>query len=339
MLCRPRSLAARLVETVLLIGGCAPATLTAEPPGHVLAARDDGWPWLGGVHPAVAEMPAEREQSIAAVGRWIADEEPDPTLRIKAIHDWVATRIAYDLDAADEHFITGQDAEHVFANRRGVCLGFANLAVALGTAAGLDIVEIEGDVRASNADPVELHAWNAARIGDRWVLFDATWDAGAADDTFLRSYGTEYLMPPPAIFAATHYPEDERWLLLATPMSHEQWLDGLAMPPAFFARGLALRRATRQGTESARIELDNPLGLDLSAAITEAGTTLLSDCLQVGALQDPELPKLPGDPVGAAFRCPLHGRGDYLVMLWNDGVWLGELSVHVDAAAASATDP
>ena len=307
----------RFIAIVILLAGCTSTGLGTAPPSDVLAARDDGWPWVDGVHPAVVDIPREHERSIESVARWIADAEPDPTLRIKAIHDYVATHITYDIAARDATFdFPDQSAEAVFAKRLGVCEGFAKLAVALGTAADLDIVEVDGDVRVSNADAIELHAWNAARIGDRWVLFDATWDAGRGDETFHRSYSTEYLMTPPAIFAATHFADEERWRLLVRPMSRAQWLNDLAMPPAFFARGLAVRGATRHGTETARIVLDNPLDLDISAAIATAGTTSQQACAHEDSSED-------------AFVCPLRGRGHYLVDLWNETVWLGELAVHV----------
>lgn len=66
-----------------------------------------------------------------------------------------------------------QDAEDVFRTRTGVCAGYANLAAAVGTVAGVEIVYVGGWAR--KEDGLEGHAWNAARIEGRWHLFDATW--------------------------------------------------------------------------------------------------------------------------------------------------------------------
>ena len=56
-------------------------------------------PWLEDrVHPVVARMPASAETSIEAVGQYIAQRVLDPIERIKALHDWVADRIAYDAE-------------------------------------------------------------------------------------------------------------------------------------------------------------------------------------------------------------------------------------------------
>jgi hypothetical protein len=44
-------------------------------------------------------MPRDAETDIAAVARYIKEREPDPKQRVKALHDWVADRIAYDAPA------------------------------------------------------------------------------------------------------------------------------------------------------------------------------------------------------------------------------------------------
>lgn len=46
------------------------------------------WPRKNaGLHPAVAKMPPGMETSIESVARYIAREETDPFLRVKALHD------------------------------------------------------------------------------------------------------------------------------------------------------------------------------------------------------------------------------------------------------------
>ena len=57
---------------------------------------------------------------------------PHPAGRLKAAHDWVADRIAYDAPAYAVHKYPPQDAETVFARRVGVCAGYAELLAALG---------------------------------------------------------------------------------------------------------------------------------------------------------------------------------------------------------------
>ena len=60
-------------------------------------ASPNRYPWPAEVHPVVVDMPREVEVSVASVGKYIAERETDPMLRVKALHDWVADRIAYDV--------------------------------------------------------------------------------------------------------------------------------------------------------------------------------------------------------------------------------------------------
>src|SRR4029450_8738684 len=112
--------------------------------------------------------------------------------------DYVADRIAYDTDAYRRREFGNQDAPTVFQRRTGVCAGYANLLAALRKGTGDDIRVVSGDARTDGTDLTgEGHAWNVARIGDAWVLIDATWDAGSVSDQgFKKAYGTEYSLTP-----------------------------------------------------------------------------------------------------------------------------------------------
>jgi hypothetical protein len=294
-------------------------------PGY--RTRTDAWPFAATLHPAVASMPTDAERSITAVGQHLAAAEPDATLRVKAVHDYVASRIAYDVPAYRAHDIPDQSATTVFARRIGVCAGYAQLATAIGEAAGLEIVVVVGDARTPGEDPSgEGHAWNAARIGDRWVLFDATWDAGAVDgDTFTAEYRTDYLMAPPEVFGHTHFPEDPKWQLVATPKGRAAFVANAAMAPAFHARGLGLRTPSSGHTrvrDELTIVLDNPLGVAVRGDIAEEGARINFD---VCAGTEHDAPN-----VGAAsVRCGFPRPGRYHVRLWDGDAYLG--LVQVDA--------
>lgn len=63
-------------------------------------ASNSPWPWKDSrtIHPLVASMPSNVETSIKSVAEYIAQRESDPYLRIKALHDYVISRLVYDLD-------------------------------------------------------------------------------------------------------------------------------------------------------------------------------------------------------------------------------------------------
>jgi len=239
----------------------------AKPPETPSAAPSAAlaWPLPEQLHPLVVNMPAQAEASIASVGRYIAEHESDQRLRIKALHDYVADRVAYDAEAYADHRYPPQDAETVFRTRMAVCAGSAQLLAALGQAAGEQIVVVVGDARTRGSDVTgEGHAWNAARIADDWTLIDATWDAGSVEGrTFTKRYETSYLFAPPAVFAISHFPDEPRWQLQSPPLSRGDFFRAPMMRAEFHAMGLELLGPDRSQVsvdEVFEIAVGNPKG-------------------------------------------------------------------------------
>jgi transglutaminase-like putative cysteine protease len=304
-----------------------PQAIEADP--VVGARRPDGtplWPLPPTLHPLVASLPPEAERSIDSVARYIAERESDPWMRVKALHDYVADRIAYDADAYRRREFGNQDAPTVFQRRMGVCAGYANLLAALAKVTGDDVRVVPGDARVDGTDLAgEGHAWNAARIGEAWVLIDATWDAGSVGpEGFKKSYGTDYLFAPPEIQGVTHFPEDERWQLREPPLTRGEFFRQPVLRPRFFADGLRLVSPDRsQVTVSgaAELALDNPRGRYLMAKTQRDGSSAESECQVSYDRQD------------ARIRCALAEEGSYRVRLYSNREefgryqWLAELFV------------
>jgi transglutaminase-like putative cysteine protease len=221
------------------------------------------WPMQATLHPLVTSMPPEAEQSIASVARYIKEREPDPVQRVKALHDYVADRIAYDAVALAENNFPSQEAEDVFRAKMAVCAGYATLLEALGEQTGDEIVVVTGVARdmGGRVDGVG-HAWNAVKIGELWYLMDATWNAGTVEGrTFTKHYTTDYLFTPPHIFAHDHLPEQEDWQLLAKPITRAEFMRQPVLRPEFFAAGLELVSPTRSQVDAQgqiEVKLRNP---------------------------------------------------------------------------------
>jgi hypothetical protein len=236
-----------------------------KPSASTETANSKGWPWTGaGLHPAVANMPASVEISIESVAQYIASQEKDPMLRVKALHDYVADRIAYDAPNYFAGNYPPQDAETVFQRRVAVCAGYAKLLEALGQAIGEEIVYVTGDSRNSTSDlEGQSHAWNAAKINGQWYLIDPTWDSGSVDRAsgFKKGYKTDYLFPPPEVMGISHFPKDEAWQLRSQPITRGEFLRQPMMRAKFFAEGMKLVSPTRSQTDTtsnAVIQLQNP---------------------------------------------------------------------------------
>lgn len=212
-------------------------------------AGADRWPVAATVHPAVQAIPAELEESVQSVGAYLKRAVPEPLDRLKAIHDYVATRVAYDTASLEPGQRQPQDADTVLRRGLGVCAGYANLMVAIGEAAEVRVVYIIGHSRDNQEGGVSgtYHAWNAAEIDGKWYLIDATWDAGASNEQgiFEADYKTDYFLTPPDIFATTHLPEEPAWQLSPAPISRGEFTRRPMMRPSFFAADLSLLNIDR----------------------------------------------------------------------------------------------
>jgi transglutaminase-like putative cysteine protease len=254
------------------------ATATPTPtPTPIERARSSNapeaptWPMATLLDPSVVDMPAGSEATIQSVASYLRERLPAPLARLKAVHDWVADRVAYDAESYLAGRYGPQDAESVFSSRKSVCAGYANLLQAIGRAAGLEVVYLSGDARTRGNDlSGQGHAWNAARVDGKWYLLDATWDSGfLAGSRFKKRYSTEYFLTPPRIFTLDHLPDDAKWQLLERPLSRGEFLRQPALAPRFFAQGLELVAPDRSQVDvqgKLEISLKNPQNVHLLAS-------------------------------------------------------------------------
>lgn len=138
--------------------------------------------------------------------------------KIRAIHDWVAHNIAYDVKNYFDNTMKSEDytALAVLKNKKAICQGYSQLTAALARAAGLRarvVGGIGGTENIENAlskDPDNLqkfanHAWNEVLCDGKWVIMDTTWDAGGVGgNQFYWNYTTKYFNPSPQVFRKDH---------------------------------------------------------------------------------------------------------------------------------------
>ncbi|KAB2950840.1 transglutaminase domain-containing protein [Heliorestis acidaminivorans] len=135
----------------------------------------------------------------------------------KAIHDWVASNISYDVHT----YFSGNLKDHSYSaletlNRgTSICAGYANLNAALHKAVGIPVKVVSGVARGYGLQDKEWHeidlnqsnhAWNEVYIDGRWVVQDPTWNAGyvTMDGEFVFSLNHKYYDPDPLVFSEDH---------------------------------------------------------------------------------------------------------------------------------------
>lgn len=269
----------------------APAPTGVTPAPVVLEPAGDAWPMPAAVDVQVTSIPADVQTSPEAVGRYLGERIGDPRRRAKAVHDYIALRLAYDYDAfaritaKDYDHVASQDAEPVFAARRGVCEGYARLFVSIGKAAGLEVAYITGFARDSQQQPPPDgseraaviqslegygHAWNAVKLDGAWNLVDVTWDDPKDSKDPLE---TTYLLTPAAAFGYQHFPDDAAWQLVAAPITPGDFVRQPLLTPTIYALGVTLESPTRSqvtvGGDELVLEVANPHGATLAADVRD----------------------------------------------------------------------
>ena len=294
---------------------------TAKTPPAEPDRAPDGrpmWPMPTTLHPAVVAIPAENEKTLEDAAKYIAAKEPDRWLRIKALHDYVADRVAYDTVAyfTQRGNMPPQDALTVFTTHKGVCAGYANLLAAMGMAAGEEIVVVVGDARTESSDLTgEGHAWNAAQIDGAWYLIDPTWDSGHLEgQDFVKAYTTSNLFTPPDIFAITHFPDEARWQLHDPPISRGDFFRQPVMRPEFFATGLELISPTRS-----QVDVDGAFDIQLKRP---EGRYILARYETKDGVEGRCTVNI-GTGGATTVHCPLPSPGTYEVDLFGSPVEFG----------------
>jgi hypothetical protein len=155
----------------------------------------------------------------------------------RAIHDWVAQNIRYDVEALRSGVVKNYSALETLQLRNVVCNGYARLNAALhravgiparlvtGTAAQPVLSQSQGQrreamvIRNGQLVPahsafdeqsrrgLEDHMWNEVWVDGRWMIQDPTWNAGgvnARTGEFNFRLSHKYFDPDPTAFKETH---------------------------------------------------------------------------------------------------------------------------------------
>ncbi|CAF0974452.1 unnamed protein product [Didymodactylos carnosus] len=161
---------------------------------------------------------------------------------------WISQNISYDDASYFSGRIPTQATENVFQSKKAVCEGYACLFKKLCDEIGLKCEKISGYAKGYSYNPRKSafddvnHAWNVLQIDDHWYFIEATWGSGHIEKgkRFKKELDTHNFFCRPEHMIYKHLPTDNKWQLLARPITMNEYLRLPNTHSAFFELGLEI---------------------------------------------------------------------------------------------------
>ena len=176
-------------------------------------------------------IPAKVTTSPEDFASYLTNRFPEKTDRVKALFSWLGYHIVYDFSQVESinRFESIDDfVLYTLKTKKAVCQGYAEVFTAVCNNMGVPAITVHGYNRIDGRLKSDLgHAWNVAKIDDKWYLFDPTWGSGYVDNgRYRKSFDALYFMTPPDSLLESHMPFDPIWQLREYPITHDQFIDG-----------------------------------------------------------------------------------------------------------------
>jgi hypothetical protein len=165
-------------------------------------------------------------KSIDGIAAFINANFSSPFDKVRAVYDWEAYNIAYDVEALQKphHYDKLEDiVPEALKTRKTICEGYSRLFVSLCKSCGIKSYQVTGFIAYPNV--TDRHAWVAVCLENKWYLLDPTWGAGYIENnTFTWYYNESYFLADPSYMIATHLPRDPMWQLLDKPYNTSRFI-------------------------------------------------------------------------------------------------------------------
>ena len=154
----------------------------------------------------------------------------DPKDKVRAIFDWIAYNISFDLKAGRNNDNEKATTDLVLKSRKANAAGYAALFQDMCSVVKIRCLTVDGYAKYNteqiNEKPDAFnHTWAVVQLGqspDTWYYVDPAWGSGYPNDKmtqYTKAYNDDYFFADRAIFNYQHYPDNEAWQLGAGPKS------------------------------------------------------------------------------------------------------------------------
>ena len=212
----------KIILIALLV--CNTATLFAQTGGRDFKVVDEYVKSLGDLD----------SMSMGTINNVVSNKFPDKIDRARAIYDWIAHNIKYDIKAAKSNNMAKNSTKEVLSSRKATGAGFAALFQDMCSSADIRCLTVDGFVK-NNAEQINdpatdiNHTWAVVQLGespDEWYYVDPAWGSGYPDaemKNFTKAFTDAYFFSEKAIFNLQHYPDNLAWKLGSAPKNKKDF--------------------------------------------------------------------------------------------------------------------
>ena len=154
--------------------------------------------------------------------------------KARAIFDWIAYNISFDVKAGRTANTQKNSPTEVLLYRKAVGIGYASLFQDMCSSANIRCLTADGFIK-TNAEQIEdtktdiNHSWAVVQLGlspEEWFYVDPAMGSGYTDadfKIFTKSYNDAYFFADKTIFNLQHYPDNEVWKLGPAPKNKKDF--------------------------------------------------------------------------------------------------------------------
>jgi hypothetical protein len=175
-------------------------------------------------------IPANASNSTEAIAKYINANFKTENDKIRAVFYWTASSISYDVANMFAVNIAETPQDRItktLKTKKGICGDYAMIFNEIANSVGVKAVVVEGYTKQDGKVATLAHAWCAAKIENKWCLFDPTWGSGYVNNNkYTRKINNGYFKVAPSKMINSHMPFDYLWQFINNPITNQEFIDG-----------------------------------------------------------------------------------------------------------------
>jgi len=175
-------------------------------------------------------IPANATSSTEGIAKYINANFKTENDKIRAVFYWTASNISYDVANMFAVNITETPQDRIpktLKTKKGICGDYAMIFSEIANLVGVKSIVVEGYTKQDGKVATLAHAWCAAKIDDKWYLFDPTWGSGYVNNNkYTRKINNIHFKVSPSKMINSHMPFDYLWQFINYPITNQEFIDG-----------------------------------------------------------------------------------------------------------------